>query len=243
LLEQQLGAAGAPQLCNAVAEVFIGPGAELQHVRVQHGEAGQSFLSRVFVELGRDSRYLCRSFSFGGQISRSDLCIRFAGPGARAALDGLYLGDGEEHVEHHVVVDHAASHCESQQKYKGVLNGRAQGVFDGAIFVRRGTKGTSAHQENRNVLLSPEAVVHTKPRLEIDVDDVKCSHGATVGRLDPQQLFYLRSRGIAADQAQSLLTVAFAKEMVDRVEQPSIRGALMQALLNRLPGNDLGELS
>jgi Fe-S cluster assembly protein SufD len=244
LVEQQRMLPGTAQLCNAVSEIFVGDNASLEHVRVQYGDAGHSLLSRVLTRQNRDSRYLCRSFTFGGQISRSDVDIQFAGPGASANLDGLYLGEREEHVEHHVVVDHVSSQCESNQKYKGLLNGRAQGVFDGAIFVRRGTRGTSAHQENRNILLSAEAVAHTKPRLEIDVDDVRCSHGATVGRLDPAQLFYLRSRGIEKDQAQSLLSVAFAKEMIDRVAQPEIKAELLRALLARMPVSEaLGDLS
>ncbi|HEY6557442.1 MAG TPA: Fe-S cluster assembly protein SufD [Polyangiaceae bacterium] len=237
LVEKQHMLPGTAQLCNAVSEVFVGDNASLEHVRVQHGGAGQSLLSRVLVRQNRDSRYVCRSFTFGGQITRSDLNIEFAGPGASANLDGLYLGEHEEHVEHHVTVDHRSSQCESAQKYKGLLNDRAHGVFDGAIFVRRGTRGTSAHQENRNILLSPEAVAHTKPRLEIDVDDVKCSHGATVGRLDPAQLFYLRSRGIEKDQAQSLLSAAFAKEMIDRVQQPELKLELLGHLLARLPNS------
>lgn len=244
LVEQQQMLPGAAQLCNAVCEVFVGDNATLEHVRVQQGAPSQSLLSRVLVRQSRDSRFVCRSFTFGGQISRSDVNIEFAGPGASAHLDGLYLGEHEEHVEHHVIVDHATSQCESTQKYKGLLNDRAHGVFDGAIFVRRGTRGTNAHQENRNILLSAEAVAHTKPRLEIDVDDVRCSHGATVGRLDPAQLFYLRSRGIEKDQAQSLLSVAFAKEMIDRVEQPQIKQDLLRALIARLPVSEaLGELS
>ena len=244
LVEEQQMLPGAAQLCNAVCEVFVGDNAALEHVRVQQGAADQSLLSRVLVRQSRDSRYVCRSFTFGGQISRSDVNIEFAGPGASANLDGLYLGEHDEHVEHHVIVDHATSQCESTQKYKGLLNGRAQGVFDGAIFVRRGTRGTNAHQENRNILLSGDAVAHTKPRLEIDVDDVRCSHGATVGRLDPAQLFYLRSRGIEKDQAQSLLSVAFAKEMIDRVSQPDVKTDLLRALLARLPVSDaLGDLS
>jgi Fe-S cluster assembly protein SufD len=244
LVEEQRMLPGAAQLCNALSEVFVGDNASLEHVRVQHGAAGQSLLSRVLTRQSRDSRYLCRSFTFGGQISRSDVDIQFVGPGATANLDGLYLGEHDEHVEHHVIVDHVSSQCESNQKYKGLLNDRAQGVFDGAIFVRRGTRGTSAHQENRNILLSAEAVAHTKPRLEIDVDDVRCSHGATVGRLDPAQLFYLRSRGIEKDQAQSLLSVAFAKEMIDRVAQPDVKTDLLRALLARLPVSDaLGDLS
>jgi Fe-S cluster assembly protein SufD len=244
LVERQELRAGAAQLCNLVVEVFLEEGAVLEHVRIQHGAEGQSALARVMVRQARDSRYSSRNFTFGGHVTRTDSVIQFAGPGASASLDGLYLGERDEHVEHHVVVDHATSHCESTQKYKGLLNDRAHGVFDGAIFVRRGTKGTSADQENRNILLSAEAVAHTKPRLEIDVDDVRCSHGATVGRLDPAQLFYLRSRGIERDQAQSLLSLAFAKEMIDRVPEARVRSDLLGSLLARLPDSAaLGDVS
>lgn len=233
LIEEQVCAPGGRQLTNSVSEIFIGENAAVSHVRVQHGTPNACALAQLLVSQAANSRYESRIVTFGGSLSRLDLRLRFEGAGAEAILDGLYTGAGDDHVEQHVLVEHAAPHCASQQKYKGILAERAQGVFDGTILVARCARATSAHQENRNLVLSDDAIVHTKPHLEIDVDDVKCSHGATVGRLDREQLFYLRSRGIAEERARALLTFAFAKEMLDRIPDTALSTRLTHQLLER----------
>lgn len=235
LVESHVTSGARGRLTNAVSEIFIGDNATLRHVRCVDGAEGATSIALLCVRQSRDSRYVSRNFAVGGALTRLDLHLGFDGPGAEAVLDGLYVGVANEHVEQHVTVDHSASHCTSHQKYKGVLADRARGVFDGTIVVARGTKATVAHQENRNLVLSNEAIAHTKPHLEIDADDVKCSHGATVGRLDREQLFYLRSRGISAERAKAILTLAFAREMTDRVENAALRAALSRRVLERGP--------
>jgi Fe-S cluster assembly protein SufD len=165
-----------------------------------------------------------------------DLRVAFEGPGAECTLDGLYLATTGDLVDHQTTIDHASTRCSSRERYKGAIDGTGIAVFDGTVLVRPGASGTAAHQENRNLCLSPDAVVHTKPHLEIDTDDVKCSHGATVGRLDPAQLFYLRARGMDAALARSLLTYAFAREMVETVADEGLRRALESTIAEILPG-------
>jgi Fe-S cluster assembly protein SufD len=220
---------------NAVTEVFVAEGAGVEHVRVQLGSERSASLAIVAVRQARDSRYRSRVVSFGGKLTRVDLRVELAEQGAECSLDGLFLVDGGALVDHHTRVVHASPRCSSTQRYRGIADARGIGVFDGTVIVRPGASGTEAHQENRNLLLSNDAVVHAKPHLEIDTDDVKCSHGATVGRLDPAQLFYLRSRGIDEEVARSLLTYAFAREVVAAVSDTDVRGVLEDIVAARLP--------
>jgi Fe-S cluster assembly protein SufD len=166
------------------------------------------------------------------------------GKGAECQLDGAYLIDGEDHVDHHTLVEHRAAHCRSAQTYRGIVSGKGTAVFDGIVVVHRDAQKTEAHQENRNLLLSETATVHTKPHLEIDADDVVCSHGATVGSLDEDQLFYLRARGVPEELAHSMLTYAFLKSIVDRVSDEPTRVRMREALLTRIPhGDDIREVT
>ncbi|HLM54475.1 MAG TPA: SufD family Fe-S cluster assembly protein, partial [Pyrinomonadaceae bacterium] len=154
--------------------------------------------------------------------------------GGECRVDGLYIVGEGQHADTHSLIDHREPHCASRQTYKGILDGRSRAVFNGRVFVRPGAGGTDAQQSNKNLLLSPEARVDTKPQLEIFADDVKCSHGATVGQLEEEELFYLRSRGLHPDLARNLLTYGFAEEIVARIEFASIRSQLDEAILNRL---------
>ncbi|MBC7174451.1 MAG: SufD family Fe-S cluster assembly protein, partial [Polyangiaceae bacterium] len=171
-------------------------------------------------------------------LVRLDVQVVLAGEGANAELDGLYVVAGKEHVDHQLVVVHRAPHCTSRQTYRGVLDGAGAAVFDGTIVVERGAQKTEAHQENRNLLLSDSAVVNTKPHLRIDTDDVICSHGATVGSLDREQLFYLRARGVPEAMARAMLTFAFLKALLDRVSHEPTRERLVTQLLARLPESE-----
>jgi len=186
------------------------------------------------VRQGRSSQYASRVFTFGGATSRLDVRVALDGEGAECVLEGLYVAREDELVAHHTTVDHAKPHCSSRQRYKGAMDGTGTAVFDGTVLVRHGAARTEAHQENRNLLLSGNAVIHTKPHLRIDADDVKCSHGATVGRLDPAQLFYLRSRGVDAHVARALLTYAFLREMTASVPE-DLRSSLEDKISALLP--------
>lgn len=214
-----------PHLSSSVTEIVVGDGARVEHVRVHDGTRDVASIATVAVRQDRNSHYASRVFTFGGLLSRLDLRVALTGEGAECLLDGLYVARDGELIDHHTTIDHERPHCQSRERYKGALDGTGTAVFDGTIIVRHGALRTEAHQENRNLLLSGDAVVHTKPHLRIDTDDVKCSHGATVGRLDPAQLFYLRSRGIDASVARSVLAYAFLHEMTGPAPE-DLRSAL-----------------
>ncbi|MEM7135911.1 MAG: Fe-S cluster assembly protein SufD [Myxococcota bacterium] len=220
-------------LTNSVMEVDLGSNALLHHVRI-HEQNGLQ-VGYVDVRQDRDSRYHSVVATLGGALLRFDVRVHLEAPGAQCQLDGAYFVDGSDHVDHHTLVEHKAPHCRSAQTYRGIASGRGTAVFDGIVVVHRDAQKTEAHQENRNLLLSETATVHTKPHLEIDADDVVCSHGATVGSLDHDQLFYLRARGIPEDMARAILTYAFIEAVVDRVSDPATRERLREAVLARIP--------
>lgn len=235
LIETYAGT-GADELTNSVVEVDVGPNAKVAHVRV-HEDNGLH-VGRVDVRQAADSRYRSTVVTLGGALLRFDVRAVLDGKGAECQLDGAYLVEGEDHVDHHTLVEHRASHCRSEQTYRGIAAGKGTAVFDGIVIVHRDAQKTEAHQENRNLLLSDSATVHTKPHLEIDADDVVCSHGATVGSLDEAQLFYLRARGIPKELAHSMLTYAFLEAIVDRVHHEPTRLRMREALLSRIPHGD-----
>ncbi len=219
---------------NAVTEIRTGANARVEHCRVQL-ESDRAFHTGIVQGLqDRDSYLASYSLSFGARLARNDIGTRLDGPGCECALDGLYFASGRQQVDHHTAIDHAQPHCSSHQLYKGVLGGRAKGVFNGKIFVRRDAQKTDAVQNNKNLLLSPRAEVNTKPQLEIDANDVRCTHGATVGQLDKDAAFYLRSRGIGAARARSLLTYAFAADALQRIGDETVRDYAAGLLLSRL---------
>jgi Fe-S cluster assembly protein SufD len=170
----------------------------------------------------------------GGQLVRNDLNVLLAAEGAQCALYGLYVGSGTQHVDNHTAIDHAHPHGTSRQLYKGVLDGKARGVFNGKIVVHPAAPKTDAKQTNKNLLLSGDALIDTKPQLEINNNDVKCTHGSTIGRLDEESIFYLRSRGIGVEAARSLLTYAFASEIINRIKVEPLRATLENLVVTRL---------
>jgi Fe-S cluster assembly protein SufD len=220
-------------LTNLVSEIVLEPGARLEHVIVHDGV--DRHVARVAVQQAGGSAYRSRVFTFGGALVRLDVEATLAGEGASAELDGVYHVAGEDHVDHQLRVVHRAPRCTSRQVYRGVLDGAGEAVFDGTTVVERGAQRTEAHQENRNLLLSDSATVNTKPHLRIDADDVVCSHGATVGSIDPEQLFYLRARGVPEALARAMLTFAFLRALVEGVTHAPTRERLIGALLERLP--------
>lgn len=225
----------ASHLTNAVAEISVGANASLRHVRITEGTERGAQLAYLSVRLGRDARYMSRVAAFGGKLTRLELDVRFEGPGAECSLDGAYHVDGTDHVDHQILVEHAAPHCTSHVRYRGLLDGRGHAVFNAIGVVERDAAGSAAHQENRNLLLSDDARVDTKPHLEIDSDDVTASHGSTVGALDDAQLFYLRSRGVPEEQARDVLIYAFVSAILDGVKHAPLAERAREAILARLP--------
>lgn len=244
LVETYLARPGAADLCTAVTEVCLKDGANMDHLRIIEGSQESTHLGTLAVHQGRDSRYLSRSVAMGGKLGRLEIDVRMAGPGAECRLDGAYHAIGTEHVAHHTLITHQDSYGSSNEEYRGLIDDRAHAVFDGTIVVKPGTTNTSAHQQNHNLLLSDTATINTKPHLEIDSNDLTASHGATTGALDPDQLFFLRARGIGEKEARSILTLSFVRSILDRIEPTSIRDRLVARVLSRLPyGSDIAELA
>lgn len=244
VIEYYAGSDGAAYLTNAVTQIFAGANAAIEHYKLQQ-EALQAFhIAGIHARQGRDSRLSSHAVSLGALLARNDLTTTFAATGCAATFDGLYLAGGRQHVDHHTRIDHAQPNGTSRETYRGVLDGHSRAVFNGQIVVRPGAQKTDARQANHNLLLSRDAEIDTKPQLEIYADDVKCTHGATVGQLDDNQLFYLRARGIEETMARSLLVHAFANDLVERIRVASLRTRLEQILLARLPqGERIRELS
>jgi Fe-S cluster assembly protein SufD len=222
---------------NAVTEVVLAENASFHHYKVQ-AEAETAFhLAALYAEQWRDSRFASHAFALGGALARNEVHSRFAAEGGEATLRGLYVGRGTQQLDNWTDLDHASPRCTSRELYKGVLDDSARGTFTGRVLVREDAQKTDASQQNRNLLLSESAQVDTRPQLEILADDVKCAHGAAVGRLDEQALFYLRSRGIPKLEAERLLTQAFAREVVDSVPLEALRARVERFLALRLPGS------
>jgi Fe-S cluster assembly protein SufD len=230
VVERYVAAADSPYLANAVSELVLGDGAILTHYKLLRENARAFHVGTTAVCQRRDSVLRSFSLAMGAALARNDLHVVLSAPGADCTLDGLYVGGEAQHVDNHTAIDHAQPHGTSRQLYKGVLNGRARAVFNGKVFVRPGAQHTDAQQTNKNLLLSEHATVDTKPQLEILADDVKCSHGAAIGQLDAEALFYLRSRGIGPDLARQLLTYGFASEVLDRLPSGALRDELHHAL-------------
>lgn len=235
LIESYLTIGGAVYWTNTVAEVRIEPNGSLDHYRLQQEAETAYHTGSTHVMVARDGRYTSHAVQLGGAISRHDLAVTLEGPGGACTLNGLYVGRGRQLMDNHTVIDHAAPQCESHELYKGVLNDRAHGVFNGKVFVRQDAQKTDAKQSNQALLLSDAAHVDTKPQLEIFADDVRCTHGATVGHIDAGSLFYLRSRGIPSAYAWKMLIHAFASDIIDRMNIPALRASMEEALLEALP--------
>jgi Fe-S cluster assembly protein SufD len=219
---------------NAIAEVVLKDGSRLEHYRVQRESRRAFHVSTTSAELGRSSSYDTTSINLGARLSRHDISVVLDHEGAECWVDGLYLVGPDQHTDTHSVIDHKQPHCNSHQLYKGILDGNARAVFNGKIFVREGAQKTDAMQTNKNLLLSPQAHIDTKPQLEIYADDVKCAHGAAVGQIDQEELFYLEARGINPDLGRKLLTYGFAEEVIGKIKIDSIRAALDQTVLTQL---------
>ena len=235
LIEHYVGVHDAAYLTNAVTHIQVDAGATLTHTKLQQESLRGHHIADIRVEQRTDTRFTSQAFALGGLLSRTDIATRLDALGCEATLIGLYMASGRQHMDHHTRIDHLRPRGTSRELYKGVLDGASRAVFNGKVIVHPDAQHTDAQQSNRNLLLSDNAEVDTKPQLEIYADDVKCSHGATVGQLDAQQIYYLRSRGLDDATARALLTFAFAEEIAARVSCVPLRVRLEHLLRGRLP--------
>jgi Fe-S cluster assembly protein SufD len=233
VVESYVSLAEATYFTNAVTEVSVADGATVEHYKVQREGRRAFHVGTIEAVQGRDSHYVSFSFATGASLSRTNIYAKLAGPGCGATLNGLYMVDGEQHCDHQTRIEHVEPNCFSREVYKGVLDERAHGVFNGKVYVHPEAQKTDGKQTNNTLLLSPEAQVDAKPQLEIFADDVKCTHGATIGKLDEMALFYMKSRGVNADTAKRLLIYAFAADVLEKIEQVELREWLERVTLER----------
>jgi len=234
ILESYVSTADGASFTNAVTELSLEEGAMVEHCKFQDESLSAFHMASIHARLRRKSNLISHSIATGARLSRNNIRMALAGEGVECVLNGLYLTHGEQLADHHMVVEHAQPHCNSHEYYNGILAGRSRGVFHGRILVRQAAQKTDAKQTNKNLLLSDEATVDTKPQLEIYADDVKCTHGATVGQLNDESIFYLRSRGIGAERARRMLIHAFAGEIIERIRHAPAREELDRLVWERL---------
>jgi Fe-S cluster assembly protein SufD len=234
VIENYVSLSSVPHFTNAVTEISIGENATLKHCKLQQ-EADKAFhIATIQTDQDRNSSYVSHSISIGAAIGRTDLNVLLNGEGSNCILNGLYIASRQQHVDNHTTIDHAKPHCTSSELYKGILAGKSRGVFNGEIIVRKEAQLTDARQTNKNLLLSEGASVNTKPQLQILADDVKCMHGATIGQLEEQAIFYLNSRGLDRATAEGLLTFGFANEVAVSVTQETLQVRLSRLILKTL---------
>lgn len=235
LVESHFGLNGAGNFTNSCTQITLGPGAQLDYLAVQREAPDDLHVNRVYVSQRDRSRLASQVYNLGGQWVRNDLRVRLEAPGASVRMDGLYLADRRRHVDNHTRIDHLAPHTASDELYRGIISERGHAVFNGKVVVAETAVKTDATQTNNNLLLTRDGEIDTKPELEIYADDVKCSHGATIGQLDEQALFYLRSRGLDLATARAMLTGAFARAVADRIVAPDLRKFAQAQLATALP--------
>ena len=239
VIESYVGLDKGSYFTNAVTEFRVGNGANLDHYKMQRESEAAFHFSNTALIQGRSSTVASTSIDLGGGLVRNDVNTLFTDEGGSLALNGLYVLRDAQHCDNHTFIDHAKPNCTSTELFKGILDARSRGIFYGKILVRKDAQKTNARQTNKNLLLSQEAFADSTPGLEILADDVKCAHGSTVGQHDENAIFYLRSRGIDEDAARTLLTYAFAAELINQVKVASMRIKLDQLILSRLPGSDV----
>jgi Fe-S cluster assembly protein SufD len=227
ILESYADSSRGQTLVAAVTDVFVAAEANVDHVKLQRQASSSFHLATMFARLGRSATFRSHSLTLGGRIARNDIIAVLDGEGAECTLNGLYVAGGECLVDNHTTIDHAKPHCPSHEVYKGILTGRARAVFNGKIMVREDAQKTDAKQTNKALLLTDEAQINTKPQLEIFADDVKCTHGAAIGQLDEDAMFYLKARGIGTVAARNMLIHAFAGEVLDGIRTEPVRRTAM----------------
>ena len=237
VIESYVATVGSAYFTNAVTEIVAGEGAVVEHCKFQDESTAAFHLSTLYAKLGARSNFISHSIATGARLSRNNLRTELAGEGLEAILNGLYLTKGDQLADHHMIVDHAKAHCASHEYFNGILDDKSKGVFHGRILVRPDAQKTDAKQTNKNLLLSDDATINTKPQLEIYADDVKCTHGATVGQLNEESIFYLRSRGLGAETARQMLIHSFAGEIIERIRHQPLREELDTLIWRRLEQN------
>jgi Fe-S cluster assembly protein SufD len=237
VIESYAGLAGGAYLTNTVTEVVAGDGAVVDHYKLLRESVDAYHIATMHLWLGRSSNFSSHAVTMGGAIARNEVIAELQGEGAECTLNGLYLVNDARLVDNHTTIHHAKPHCNSHELYKGILDDRSRAVFNGKIVVAIDAQKTDAKQTNKALLLSEDAQINTKPELEIFADDVKCTHGATIGQLDADALFYLRSRGLDSGQARNVLIHAFATDLLNRIAIGPIRAQLDAVLLQQLPGS------
>ncbi|MFT5260873.1 MAG: Fe-S cluster assembly protein SufD [Cryomorphaceae bacterium] len=234
IIERHLSSDESTALTNTATEIKLSANAQCDFYLIQTAGAKARQIGGTWVHQEAGSRFSARTITLGGQLVRNELKVTLAGENAHTDCIGLFIGKARQHIDNHTTIRHQAPNCTSREVYKGILDDRARGVFHGRVVVDQDAQQTFAEQENANLLLSRDAEVDTKPQLEIYADDVKCSHGATVGELDAKQIFYLQSRGIDKDSARTLLTYAFAADVLDEIELPSLKNELRQVVAKNM---------
>jgi Fe-S cluster assembly protein SufD len=239
VIESYVTTTEAAYFTNAVTEIVAGDSAALEHVKVQDESLAAFHIAAIHANLGRTSQVLAHSLALGARISRNNIRTLLAGEGLECVLNGLYITRGDQLADHHMVVEHAEPNCASHEYFNGILDDKSKGVFHGRILVQPVAQKTDAKQTNKNLLLSDQATADTKPQLEIYADDVKCTHGATIGQLNNESIFYLRARGIGPDTARRMLIHAFAGEIIERIRHAAIREELDTVVWDRLEARPL----
>ncbi len=237
IVESYISTGNAAYLTNAVTELVAGDSAHVEHVKFQDEAADAYHIATIHGQFGRSSHVKVHSFALGAKLSRNNIRAKLAGEGLECILNGLYLTKDEQLADHHMIVEHAQPHCASHEYFNGILDDKSKGVFHGRILVRQIAQKTDAKQTNKNLLLSDDATADTKPQLEIYADDVKCTHGATIGQLNDESIFYLRSRGLSTETARRMLIHAFAGEIIDRIQCEAAREELDKVVWFRIEAN------
>ncbi|MGY5850696.1 Fe-S cluster assembly protein SufD [Salegentibacter sp. F14] len=234
IIERHQSLTDKPVLTNAVTEIFADKRAIVDYYKIQNDSASASLIDNTFIEQQSESFCSVHTFSLGGKLTRNNLNFYQKGEHIDSTLKGVTLIEGKQHVDHNTLVHHIEPNCESHQDYKGIFDGNATGVFNGKVLVEKEAQKTNAYQSNNNVLLTDKATINSKPQLEIFADDVKCSHGCTIGQLDEDALFYLRSRGIPKREAQGLMTYAFANNVLESVKIPELKKRINKLIAEKL---------
>ena len=237
VVESYISTGNVAYFTNAVTEILAGESARVEHVKLQDEATDAFHIATIAGEFGRTSNVTVHSFALGAKLSRTNIRTKLAGEGLECILNGLYLTRGEQLADHHMIVEHAQPHCASHEYFNGILDDKSKGIFHGRIYVHPIAQKTDAKQTNKNLLLSDDATADTKPQLEIYADDVKCTHGATIGQLNDESIFYLRSRGIGTDTARQMLIHAFAGEIIERIQCEPAREVIDKLVWNRLEAN------
>ncbi|MCB0444003.1 MAG: Fe-S cluster assembly protein SufD [Flavobacterium sp.] len=239
IIERHQSLNSNPVLTNSVTEIFAQKRAIVDYYKIQNDEQTANLIDNTYISQKQESRVAVHTFSFGGNITRNNLNFYHFGERIDSTLKGITIIGDKQHVDHYTLVNHATPNCESHQNYKTILGGSSTGVFNGKIFVEKEAQKTDAFQQNNNILLSDKATINAKPQLEIFADDVKCSHGCTIGQLDESAMFYMQQRGIPQKEAKALLLYAFSNEVIESIKIPELKQRIMKIIATKL-GVNLG---